>query len=160
MPPAPPAPPPTPPHILIITGGTSNPSDEPEYTVYLSHLIPMGIIFSGDHILDPACTVAFVPASDGGCQNADALLAGPHADGLQVDATKLDDEWARFRAGPLKQKKDSNLGYRAFVKEILNSPEAVQAYPELAKLLRITIILPLGNAICERGFSAQNFIKS
>ena len=87
-------------------------------------------------------------------------LAAHYKDNSIVDSRMLEDEWAGFRSGPLQQHKGSNLGFRAFVKKMLNSAEIVRTYPNICKLLMIAIIMPLANAICERGFSAQNHIKS
>jgi len=83
-------------------------------------------------------------------------LSGP----VKVDDTKLKSQWLLFKYDKLKTMPGSSL--RAVYKQLYNELQGGthQLYDEIFKVMGVSCILPLSNAVSERGFSTLNNIKT
>lgn len=78
-----------------------------------------------------------------------------------LDVDSVQREWNKFKIGlafrvPGYQNTESNT----LLSKTLKDELLQKSIPELAKLFRVVLSLPASTAICERGFSAQNVIKT
>ncbi|KAH3839035.1 hypothetical protein DPMN_038272 [Dreissena polymorpha] len=55
--------------------------------------------------------------------------------------------------------KFQSLKFSAMAERALNSTDLLLVYPNVCKLIRVCLILPVSSADCERGFSRYNLIK-
>ena len=75
-----------------------------------------------------------------------------------IDPESTESEWKLFRRVIFLHHKDSSL--HQVLSVLLSSPDLSAAFPNLAKLAAILIILPATTATVERTFSSMKLIKT
>ena len=77
---------------------------------------------------------------------------------LDIDPEDTESEWKLFRRLLFVQHKDSSL--QQVLSTLLSSADLSAAFPNLAKLAAILIVLPVTTATVERTFSSMKLIKT
>ena len=95
-------------------------------------------------------------------QAYDSLTAEESTSHLKKLADKYDSDFETLRiehSGIKYLMKGSykNLKFKAFCKKVLNTH--TEDFPEISRLCRIALCIPVSSVACERGFSLQNKIK-
>ena len=71
-----------------------------------------------------------------------------------IDADELRAEWLLFKGGCLVRSR--GMSYHGMYRMLSTGDQ----FPNITKLLAVAVLFPIANAVCERGFSTQNLIKS
>lgn len=75
-----------------------------------------------------------------------------------VDTEKTRDEWVVFRQ--LMSANFKACSTQAMAAKLLSCADTTEAYPNMLKLVTLALTMPLSTAVCERGFSKHNLIKT
>ena len=83
-------------------------------------------------------------------------------DGCELPAAlnteQVKDEWVVFRQ--LMSNNFRQCTIQVLLQTLLNDQDLSFQYPNIVKLLRIALTLPVSTVDCERGFSRHNLIKT
>jgi hypothetical protein len=117
---------------------------------YESLIIHIKNRFPHNHIISSLCRLfdpnLHTPSSSYGHTDIDILVNHYHAEHKDNDSTyeAVLGEWKFFKN---------------WVKKLLTHPD-LQMFPNLIKLARVALILPVNTAECERGFSTMRRVKT